>query len=114
MTSGLASERWAGTSPGLSILSWWGGFFAGPIVGAAVWATAKDDALTRSHGGAAAIVWVAGLALWIPLNAWVFLVSQNWSVLLVALPFVVVPTLFFCCLGTVQAMRGHTIFGRQP
>ena len=59
-------------------------------------------------------VWAAGLALWIPLNAWVFLVSQNWSVLLVALPFVVVPTLFFCCLGTVQATRGRTVLGRQP
>lgn len=75
--------------------------------------TSSDDPLTRSHGGAAAIGWTVALALWAPFSAWVILFDgEEPTALLLALPVVLITVVGFSLVGTIQALRGRSVFVR--
>lgn len=96
-------------------LCWWGGFFVGPLLAAAVYSSSERGTLRRSHGGAAALMWSAVLAVWVPFSLWVLLLGgAEPELLLVAVPFFLVATVGASTYGTVQAIRHMTVSGRPP
>jgi hypothetical protein len=104
-----------GSSALLPLLSWWGGYFVGPLLGGVAFLSEPKGSLARSHGGAAALVWTAVLVVWAPFSAWVILFGgADPSALLIGAPIVLVLTLGACINGSIQVRRGRTPSGRQP
>ncbi len=99
----------------LAILSWWGGFFVGPLLGAVAFLAEPRGTVARSHGAGAAVLWSAVLVVWAPFSAWVILLGGADPIaLLYALPVLLLITVGACINGTVQARRGRTPLGHLP
>ncbi|HLU41579.1 MAG TPA: PH domain-containing protein [Microthrixaceae bacterium] len=98
----------------LSMSCWWGGFFVGPLLGAAVYASSPPGTLRRAHGGAAAVMWTAVLAVWAPLTLWILVFARaDPTVLLFALPVVLGVTIGSSTIATVQIRRGRHFSGAR-
>jgi hypothetical protein len=99
----------------MAIVSWWGGFFGGPIVGFAIYAASPQGSLARAHGRAAAVFWALVLLAWAPFTAWIILLGgADEKLLLVGAPVVIATALFACLNGTIKARRHCTPLGRPP
>jgi hypothetical protein len=97
----------------LPILSWWGGFFGGPLIGVAAFFRAESGTLGRSHGGSAALFWSVVLVCWAGFILWVMVLDgTDPDRLLIGLPVVLATTIGACINGTVQIRRGRTALGR--
>lgn len=99
-------------SPALPLLSYWSGFFAGPLVAAIVYLVEPPGTLARSHGKAAAVLWTAVLAVWAPLVVGVVLLEADSAVLGASLPILILVAVAGCLNGTLQIRRGRTALGR--
>ena len=98
----------------MAYLAWWGGFFFGPLAGAAVALVEPKGSLNRAHGIAAAVAWCVLLAFWTPFTFWVIILGQaDPNVLLVGAPIAVGFSLVGCVVGTVQAARGRSLLGQR-
>lgn len=98
----------------LLLWCWWAGFFVGPLLGAAVYASSPPGTLRRAHGGASAVMWTAVLAVWAALTLWVSVLGRaEATVLLVALPIVLGVTIGSSTIATVQIRRGRRFGGER-
>ena len=59
------------TSVLLPVLTWWGGFFVGPLLGVAAFLSEPRGTVGRSHGGSAALFWSVVMVCWAAFIAWV-------------------------------------------
>jgi hypothetical protein len=99
-------------STALALLAYWSGFFAGPVVGAIAYASEPRGTLARAHGGAAAVLWGAIVAVWVPIVVGVIVLDADTAVLVAALPLLLLVAFAGCTNGTVQIRRGRTALGR--
>ena len=99
---------------GLPIVGWWAGFCLGPLAGLIPYLGGNGDPLARAHGKASMIFWGVAFALWAPFVAVQFVEGwdDNTTALAVGAGVMLLVSLGFCMVGTVQALRGQTLRGR--
>jgi hypothetical protein len=99
---------------GLPVAGWWLGFWIGPFAGLIPYVGGNGDPLARAHGKASMIFWAIAFVIWVPYV--VVLFARGWSEntvpLAVGAGVMLLVSLGFCMVGTVQALRDRTLSGK--
>lgn len=97
-----------------ALVAWWGGFVLGPLPAGMVLATSRDP-LVRRHAAAAAAMWSAVIAVWVPISAASILFGAiPPELLLVVLPLLVVPAFAICVAATARLSKHPSAKGMAP
>jgi len=95
----------------LAIVSWWGGFWVGPIIPLVIYLTSNGRAGVRSHARSALVYWVIALIFWVPYSVVTVVTGNATGTFMVIALLVISISVVVCVAGTIQVMCQRTLFG---